>query len=357
MPESRLPPVQSLVGLARSNGIDVRTTLLRVVVDQFVLHPRHPAEEVTRFGELVLNLLDRAGEADRAIVAAKLADHPQTPLAVARRLAADTARVALPILARSTTLSDDDLFLAVRSGDADKALAVALREDIGIAALVALEDMDDARIRAALASRARRLGPPPTIQQRAALFLDSGTSGREAIIAALALETRPSLPPPDGPDPMQGRAIERAALTRRPDALAEALVLHLGLPAAIASRIASDPGGEPLVVLARALDLGVEAATRILIFTLGEAGAGAGALQQLRELYDAVPRPVAMALAGGWQAHQPAMDKPRTGRHQPATASDSSDHVGARRAASPAARTARRPGDPVAVPGRSRRET
>jgi uncharacterized protein (DUF2336 family) len=358
MPQQRLPPLQSVVGLARSNGIDVRPTLLRVIVDQFVLDTRHPAAEVTRFGELVMNLIDKAGEDDRAIVAQKLADHPQTPRAVARRLAADTARVALPIIARSQALSDDDLFLAVRSGDADKALAVALRDDIGIAALVALEDMDDPRIRAALAARARRLGPPPDAGDRAMAFLAGGPAEREAIVAALALETRPALPPAAGADQERGRALERAALSGRAGALAIALTVQLGLPAATASRIAEDAGGEPLVVVARALDLGAEAATRLLIFALGEAGAAAGKLQALREFYAAMPRAVAAALVGGWQQAlaRPA-DKPRSGRHQPATASDATDQVGARRAATPASRPARRPADPQALPGRTRRES
>lgn len=340
MPASRLSPVQRLIGLARSNGIDVRATLLRVVVDQFVADGRHTAAEVTRFGELVLNLIDKASEIDREIVATKLAVHPETPAAVARRLAADVGAVAAPVLRLSTALSDDDLVAAVRSGDAEKALAVAQREEIGLAPLAALEDWRHPAVRAALAQRVTPAVParPAPGPQAAALpplgeaFLKASTERREAMLAALALRP-PMAPgaPPSDPD----RRLELAALSRRPGALAEALGRLLDISPDHARRIADDPGGEPLLVIGRALDLGAAATQRILLFSHEAVGTSVGRLYGLTALYEALPRTAALALVRAWQGVAV-----RTGKHQPQLSPDGSDRVGARQAATVAPRTA-----------------
>ncbi len=359
MSPPRLPPVQRLIGLARSNGVDVRPTLLRVIVDQFVAEPQHPAAEVTRFGELVLHLIGRADEAERAVVAAKLADHPQTPAAVARRLAADIAAVAAPILARSTALSDDDQFLAVRSGDPDKALAIAGRADLGLAALVALEDFDDPRIRAALAARigvepaAPRRGADTRPADLGAAFLAGSTAQRETMIAELVL--RP--PPAMGAMPSDSqRAIELAALSRRDGAIATALAELLQLDRDTAERIADDQGGEPLIVVARALDLGREAASRILLFAHQAVGTSVARVYDLTALYDVLPRQAALAILRSWQGMKAGAQAPaRAARHQPVLAQDASDRIGARQASSVAARAAPRPAS--LQPGGIRRPT
>ncbi|WP_146144713.1 DUF2336 domain-containing protein [Phreatobacter cathodiphilus] len=361
MTSQSLPSVQRLIGLARSNGIDVRPTLLRVIVDQFVAERSHPAAEVTRFGELVVNLLPKASEADRAVVAAKLARHRQTPAVVARRLAADSGAVARPILTHCRALSDDDLFLAVRSGDPEKALAVAEREDIGLAALVALEAMDEPAVKAALAARVGRPAPslrepllasPTDLGRR---FLAASTAQRETMLADLAM-SQPALPPglgPRGGAPTQerGREIEVAALSRRDGALGDAVARALGLDRATAARITGDPGGEPLVVVARALDLGREATTRILLFAHEAIGTSVERIGALAALYDAVPRGVAVTLVRSFQEVAPAAPA-RPARHQPVLAPDASDRVGARQASTSAARPAQR--SPAARPAATR---
>lgn len=348
MSSASLPNVQRLIGLARSNGIDVRVTLLRVLVDQFIGEPHHPAAEVTRFGELVLNLLPKASESDRIIVAEKLASHRQTPTAVARRLAADIGPVARPILLQSRALSDDDLFLAVRSGDLAKALAVAEREDIGLAALVALEEMDEPAIRAALAARIGRVAAParpstaPPAADLGRRFLAGSTSQRESMIAELAMASA-TLPPGVGPRAAEtGQGLEVAALSRRPNALAEAIARAFSLDATMATRIAGDPGGEPLVVCARVLDLGPQATTRILLFAHEAIGTSVDRIYALTALYEAMPRTAAVNLMRSWQAAAGHEAVPRAVRHQPVHATDASDRVGARQAASTTARAAPR---------------
>lgn len=357
MSSPRLPHVQRLIGLARSNGVDVRPTLLRVLVDQFVAEPVHPAAEVTRFGELVLHLLARADEADRATVSEKLAGHAQTPAAIARRLAADLPAVALPMLRHSPALSDDDLFLAVRSGDTDKALAVAGRQDIGLAALVALEDMRDPGVKAALAARV----PPSRILHRGQIgdkpgdlgqaFLHGNAAQRETIIATLVLmPSRQADTPPADP----AQSLELAALSRRQGALGEAVARAFGLDSDTARRIAEDESGEPLIVAARALDIGREATARVLLFAHQSVGTSVERIYGLTALYDVLPRAAALTIVRSWQATEgisaPAQ---RPAKHQPVLAQDASDRVGARQAASAAPRPAQRPA--AVQPGVQRR--
>lgn len=351
MSTPRLPQVQRLIGLARSNGIDVRTTLLRVLVDQFVAERHHPAAEITRFGELCLHLLAKADEADRRLVAEKLADHPETPLAVARRLARDVAPVAAPILMRSQVISDDDMFLAVQSGDPAKALAVARRADLGLAALVALEDFDDPDVRRALAARVGREAPPepagpprPPEADLGERFLAGNPEERESLIAGLVLGTGGA---PEANLPEAPPSLEMAALSRREGALGRALAEALRIAPDLAERIASDPHGEPLVVAARALDLGREAATRILLFAHTAIGTNVERVHGLTGLYEVLPRATALALVGSWQAASGAQAKPRTVRHVPVHALDASDRVGARQAATPAGRGGQRRETPL----------
>jgi len=358
MSSSSLPSVQRLIGLARSNGIDVRPTLLRVLVDQFVIDSHHPAAEVTRFGELVLNLLPKASEADRVIVADKLASHRQTPTAVARRLAADVGVVARPVLLHSRALSDDDLFLAVRSGDLLKALAVAEREDIGLAALVALEEMDEPVIRAALAARVGRVAAPARTSPGSGpadigrRFLSGSTSQRESIVAELAISPT-TLPPGTGPRAADlGQGLEVAALSRRAHALAEAVARAFALEPSLASRIAGDPGGEPLVVCARALDLGPQATTRILLFAHEAIGTSVERIYALAALYEAMPRVAAVTILRSWQAAAGQEGVARPPRHQTVYAADASERVGARQAASTSGRAV--PRAPSARPSTNR---
>ena len=349
-----MPQVQRLIGLARSNGIDVRATLLRVLVDQFVAERHHPAAEVTRFGELVLHLLDKADDTDRRLVAEKLADHPQTPCAIARRLARDAAEIAAPILERSAAITEDDMVQAVRSGDPAKARAIARRADLGLTALVVLEDMDDLQVRQALAARVG-VTIEPVAEPRAPVdadlgrrFLDGSPDERETLIAGLVL----GLGHPEAPQPNlteTGPSLEMAALSRRDGALARALSETFRISAATAERIASDPHGEPLVVAARALDVGREAATRILLFAHASVGTSVQRVHGLTALYDVLPRVAALTLVESWQAADRAAAKPRTGRHVPVHAMDGSDRVGARQASTPAVRSGARRETPLAA--------
>lgn len=351
-----LPHVRRLVGLARTNGVDVRETLLRVMVDTFILDERHSPAEIARFGELVSRLLDRASLTDRIIVAEKLARHPLTPTVVARRLALDVSAVAAPVLANSPSLTEADLVLAVRLGEPEKRLAVARRLNLPPAVRGALDILGDDAIRAALTDRlageAEIEAPalePATWRAAGPSFLDADPATRLAIIdraAASTFDTVEDVLALRAGEPDAGRSVELAALSRRESVLAGALATALDLPLVTASRIATDKTGEALVVAARALDMGEGAAARLLIFSYGTGARSLEALRELSDLYRRMPLSAALAIARSWRSENASPRRPA--RHASVLTSDSSDFTGARQAASPAARAIVRP----AIPGR-----
>lgn len=334
--------IQRLSELARTNGVDVRNTLLRVIVDLFVGDARHSAAEITRFGELVLRLVETADEDDRARVAEKLAIHPDTPAIVARRFALDTGPVAAPILKHSQSLTEADLLLAVLSGDAAKCVAVASRRDLGLAVRRILETNPDPAVEAALAGLTPLVisTEAPQIQTRVAPdhlrmtalgFLDGGPTERRAILAELAnaaVEDVDAVLNTRAPD--AARQVELAALGRRPGALAAAIAKALTLSMTVATRIADDSSGEALVVCAKALDLGQAATTRLLLFANPEIGTSVERVHGMTAFYDAIPLAAALAIVSGWRLAGPVAAP----RHAPVLSADSSDRVGARQAAS-----------------------
>jgi hypothetical protein len=79
-------------------GIDMRTTLLRVLTHLYLQRPTHTPEDEHYYTELALRLIDAADISERAALAARLAPYPSAPRPVIDRLARDVIEVAAPIL-------------------------------------------------------------------------------------------------------------------------------------------------------------------------------------------------------------------------------------------------------------------
>jgi hypothetical protein len=80
--------LDGLFDLALRDGVDIRTTLLRVLSDLYVQKPVHTQDEERQFVELSTALIDAVDPATRAAVAATLRDYPGTPDAVWCKLTA-----------------------------------------------------------------------------------------------------------------------------------------------------------------------------------------------------------------------------------------------------------------------------
>src|ERR1700738_5220676 len=80
------PGFDGLMTLSRREGVDIRPTLLRVLTDLYVQANAHSGDEERQFVELTSRLIDEVDDATRAVVRARLAIYPGTPVEVLRRL-------------------------------------------------------------------------------------------------------------------------------------------------------------------------------------------------------------------------------------------------------------------------------
>ena len=74
------PGFDGLMTLSRREGVDIRPTLLRVLTDLYVQASAHSDDEERQFVELTSRLIDEVDDATRAVVRARLAIYPGTPL-------------------------------------------------------------------------------------------------------------------------------------------------------------------------------------------------------------------------------------------------------------------------------------
>jgi hypothetical protein len=311
MPLARHQSLQGLIELARRDGVEIRPTLLRVLVDLYVQEAVHTAGEATRFTELVLRLLDHSDLATRTGVAQRLAAYAGTPSAVALKLARDEIAVAEPLLHQSRALGAAELHEVLDLNSVPHAIAVATRPD--------LPESVASRI-AGRTSATRAEGQSTPDQPIALRFLDAGEAERHSIFAAIERLGPPELEGwrRDVPSAALDR-LERAALRQQRAEFARILDHSVGITLEVANRVVNDAGGEPLLVVLRALGAPREAVHRILLFLNPEIGQSVPRVFALAQLYEKTPEPVAQYLAQGWRR---AARRPQ---HLPQVALDAAD--------------------------------
>ena len=312
MSPSRPSSLQGLIELSRRDGVEIRPTLLRVLVDLYIQQPMHTSSEAARFTELVCRLVERADAPTRIAVSVRLAAYPGTPAAVALRLARLEMAVAEPFLRQSKALGAAELHSILDLKSVPHAIAIAARAE--------LPQSVAARIASVAPATSAQTGPVPD-QPIAARFLQAESAERMQILAALdrlgpleSREWRTSIPAA-----ILDR-LEQAVLRREPLEFARLLEHSLDVPPPIAERIVADPSGEPVLILLRALSAPIETVTRILLLLNPDIGQSVQRVFALTKLYETIAEPVAQYLAQAWRA-QPR----RHAQHQPQVALDASD--------------------------------
>jgi uncharacterized protein (DUF2336 family) len=351
-----IPNLEGLDDLARLRGVDTRPTLARVLTDLYVQKPAHTLDEETHYTELVLRLLDAVDVPTRAIVAHKLATYPAAPRAVVLRLARDVIEVAEPVLRHSPCLPGPELVAIIEECGPLHAAAIAARPGRGGASVPVARDRATA-LRPSAASLLPRSSQwrnaiveaeavvPATIEvSLGELFLAASSDERRVIIANL--DAGDAMPRPQIPSDGVQR-LEAAALARRPEEFAAELGRALGVSGEIARRMTGDPGGEPLLLAAKALDMPIEPLVRILLFINPLIGESVSRVFTLAQLYVELPRGAALQVLASLRDSAPAR-----ATHQPALWND--DAAAGRRAGMDAAR---RGLAPASQPQPARRET
>ncbi len=296
MTEPRPTVFDDILDLALARDETRRATLVRVLVDGFIRdsEPRN-ARERRQFEELMVNLLGSVDAFTRAVVAQKLAPRSDVPERLVDLLLADNEDIAESFLARSP------LAHRVRGAAETSGLVASARRND---ATQRVERLDQNETHGAPASDvAPARAPVPTFLDassdvRRALIdhlADSDTGGRCAPVAAHITTT-----------------LLRHAVLRQRSALASTLGNALGISAGSAQRIIDDPGGEPLVVAARALPLPDEAFTQLLLLANPAIGESYDKVKSLQTLYARTRVGVARAIIASL-----AVEDHSNVRHQP----------------------------------------
>lgn len=335
-------PLETLERLSRQDGLDTRPILLRVLTDLFVQKPDRSSEEVARYEELASRLLEVVGLDARAAVARKLADDPGAPASLIERLIADDVAAAAPILARFPDVPRARLITLAREGGPVEASAIASRTDIDSELVrILVRHPDDLALESLVANQAARLadGPLAALVERAAtspglatallrrtdldaaalapLYLHADPTRRAEIREALASRSARSVfsqRPARGAE-LLAAAIEAAMKTEGSgESIAAALGEALSLRPDEAARLATEPSGEPFMLMLRAAGAEPDLATRALLLAQPDIAVSVHRVFALVDIAETTSRAVAGEIIAALTGRS---DKAFAARHEP----------------------------------------
>lgn len=246
---SAYPPLDGLLDLACRDGVDIRPTLLRVLTDLYVQKPAHTAYEETQYVELALGLIQAVDAPTRDAVSASLRNYPAAPKTILDALAGANGTSA-----PSTS---------------------AIMPEPQAAPQAAPDDLAD-------------------------LFFAATASERRLILANLDVVGTVRLQPVAAPHEIAAQ-LETAALQRNPDAFSRTLERALGLERRVAERIAQDPSGEALVVVAKGIGMKAAVLQRILLFLNPAIGQSIERVYDLANLFDELSSQAAAHMLSIWR--------------------------------------------------------
>lgn len=119
--------LHDLIALARNDSSEQRRDLLRGITDAFFSKDLHAAPEMALFDDLLSQLAGDMEAAVRAELSTKIAERPDAPTRLVRKLAGDDIAVAEPLLRQSAALSEGDLIIVARSQGQDHLQALSRR--------------------------------------------------------------------------------------------------------------------------------------------------------------------------------------------------------------------------------------
>src|ERR1700683_453449 len=298
------PSLRSLEGLANigsRSGVDMRSSLLRILTDLYVQKLTHTPDEECHYTELALRLIESVDAPTRAPVAAQLIKHLSPPHEVIQRLASDVLKVSAVAQSRPR--------------------AEAPLEQTGRALGREGSAVPEAPAGAAPAAASPAGATPALIRTDVArelneIFFAADTNERRLILLNLDVVApltagRPRI----ARDPSVAQRLEVAALARRREDFVQELAQSLFISREQARRIASDALGEPIMIAAKALSLPRDRLYRILLFINTAVGHSVERVHALALLYDEITLHAAQDMVAIWQALNAG--QPHAGTHRP----------------------------------------
>ena len=335
-----LSGLEGLVALGKDGGLNMKPILLRVVTDQFVSKPRHPATDIRQYEELALQLIPEAGIPAAVAVAQRLGAHAEAPPSVIKKLLDKAPEVAAALFAAGASV--DRVTLAERAewGLPAEAIAIAGRKGLDAVTAAALARRPETEVLCALAANKnasfdahvtsfllqrgrtdRQLGlvllaRTDLMIDKSALFLLAPPEQRTEMLAAARLAD-------------QGvRGGSRRAPQRDLDALADLaaaqkwgffaieLAMRLGCDPRGVQEIIRDKSGEPLAVALAALGMAPADAARIFLSSEPDISHSVDRIRMLTRITSDLSVNAARRLMSAMLGQALASDAPRHRRYE-----------------------------------------
>lgn len=123
--------LHNLVELAKEKSSERRRSLLREVTDLFFEEPPEQESAVSReFDDVLMALAQQTAQEAREELSERFSDSPLAPRGLVLQLAQDAIDVAVPILTKSTVLSEEDLVSIASNGEQTHLAAMSQRESV-----------------------------------------------------------------------------------------------------------------------------------------------------------------------------------------------------------------------------------
>lgn len=278
------PRFDGLMDLAKREGVDIRPTLLRVLTDLYVQTPLHTDSEERQFVELATRLIDEVDDATRAAVRARLSIYPHAPSRLLRQL--DSFRAPKAPAAPAALSPEPQTPLVLEPGSSEPAWPEP-PVDPRAAMLADLRALNDMFFAANSAQRLQILRKFESVPLAGVPRIDS-------------IRARHVVP-----------ALERAALDNDRARFAFELTEVLVLPRVMINRIVDDEGGEPLLFVARLIELSSTTLQRIIMFLPPAEVATTEHIFRLARLYESITPQIATAALAMWRASAGHVARPR----------------------------------------------
>ncbi len=305
-----------LTELARASDQRRDAAILRATTELFVQESAHNADEVHRYEVLATHFLPKVNESERALVAHRLADCTNAPLAVLLSLAGDCIAVAEPVLLRSRALTPIALLSIIASTGSDHHRAIARREHLPPEVMQALQStgslsdsapQSSERVQATLLRRAEEFADIASGRRDAWRFLALDGKTRNAVISDAQRLPMNTVETADTRIDRAFRSILSAAQivgyarSGQVASVVAAMADGLQLPTDLVAAAINDGGGEMLAVILKAMRLDDTQARQIFLLT-SPAGRDVHTFFPLAELYSGMDVSVAESLVASWRS-------------------------------------------------------
>ena len=331
--------LRDLAELGRTGDLNMRPVLFRVVCDLFALKQQHSRDELLQFEAMALPMMTGIEDSLLEPVAARLAEHHETPPAVLDYLMGRSERIAAQVFANAPAVERGLLLDAALFGPAAVAAAIAGRRRLDLdmvrflaerseeAVVLALLGNGDAKFSAAsqgvLIRRALHSAALAAAVARrddfggdmAGLFLHAPPSRRAAILLA-ARRQDPGGTDGDGGTATEASALqrlERLAMARDWQTFATTLASVLACAPGQAEALARDLSGEPMALALAMAGMDADAAARIFMCMDPAISHSVDKVRWLVEMVVATPRRTAGRLVRAMLGLPSKQTRPQAG--------------------------------------------